>query len=42
MEYYFPVYSRVCIYRIVAQFGNKKVEGIVKEKSAAQHELVVS
>jgi hypothetical protein len=28
----------VCLYRFIAEFGNKKIEGIIKEKEEAKKE----
>ena len=32
VEYSFPLDPNSCIYKFVAQFGNKRIQGIVKEK----------
>jgi len=32
MEYSFPINPNACVYRFVAEFGNSRIEGIVKEK----------
>jgi hypothetical protein len=38
IEFSFPIDPKACIYRFVAEFGNKRVEGIVKEKEEAKKE----
>jgi hypothetical protein len=35
LEYNFPVNPNACIYRFTADFGDKIIEGVVKEKEAA-------
>ena len=32
MEYNFPVHPEACIYKFIAEFGNVRIEGVVKEK----------
>jgi len=32
LEYSFPISPNACVYRFVAEFGNTRIEGIVKEK----------
>ena len=36
MEYNFPIAPNACIYRFTAQFGNIRIEGVVKEKEEAK------
>ena len=38
VEYNFPVNPDACIYRLVAQFGKIRVEGVVREKEEARTE----
>jgi len=32
VDYSFPINPNACVYRFTAQFGNSRIEGIVKEK----------
>lgn len=38
MEYCFPINPNACVYKFVASFGNKRIEGVVKEKEQAKKE----
>ena len=38
LEYSFPISPNACVYRFVAEFGNTRIEGIVKEKEQAKKE----
>lgn len=38
MEYSFPINPEACVYRFVAEFGNTRIEGVVKEKEEARKE----
>lgn len=38
LEYSFPISPNACVYKFVAVFGNKRMEGIVKEKEIAKLE----
>jgi Ca-activated chloride channel homolog len=39
VDYNFPVNPNACIYRFTADFGDKIVEGVVKEREAAKQEF---
>ena len=36
MEYHFPIAPNACVYRFSAQFGNSRIDGVVKEKEEAK------
>jgi Ca-activated chloride channel family protein len=38
VEYSFPISPSACVYRFVAEFGNTRIEGVVKEKEEAKRE----
>ena len=35
LDYHFPVNPKACLYKFVAEFGHKRIEGVVKEKEQA-------
>lgn len=42
VEYNYPVNSKVCLYRFIADFKETRVEGVVKEKEKALEEYKVA
>jgi hypothetical protein len=36
LEYSFPISPNACVYRFVAEFGNMRIEAVVKEKEYAK------
>ena len=38
MEYNFPINPEICVHRLTAIYGDKLIEGVVKEKNEAKKE----
>ncbi len=39
IDFSFPIDPKACVYKFVAEFGNRRIEGVVKEKEEAKREF---